>query len=147
MPYSDDDDLTKIRPKIMEYGVGKWDDQRTEAEGIINRALEVGWYREEAEHLGVDWRDYPFDNSLMLDAATQLNRLSCYKTLELAYMHLMKDSPEPDGFERQMTLFAKRYSEELKAVLADGINYDWDESGVLGALEKRRPARRRLKRC
>ena len=147
MPYSTDLDLTKIRPKIMDYAVSKWDDQRTEAEEIIHRSLEVRWYREEAEHLGVDWRSYQFNPSLMLNGTAQLKRLSCYKTLELAFLHLMKDSPEPDAYERQMDLFSKRYGEELRAVLADGIDYDWDESGDLGMLEKSRPERRRTKRC
>jgi hypothetical protein len=147
MPYSTDEDLRKIRPKILEYGVAAWDDQRTEAEATIDRILDHSWYRGEANNLGVNWREYPFDNDLMLEADTQLKTLSCYKTLELAYLHLMKDAPEPDAFERQHGLFKKMFADELRLVLAQGINYDWDESGVLASVEKIRPVKRRLKRC
>ena len=61
-------------------------------------------------------------------------------------MHLMKDSPEADGFERHRKLFSKLYTQELKELLAIGINYDWDDSGSIGADEKYEPAARRLYR-
>ena len=147
MAYSKDADLAKVRPKIMEYGVSKWDDQRTEAEAQINRILDHDWYRPEANHLGVNWREYPFDSDNLLNGAEQLKTLSCYKTLSLAYLHLMKDAPEADAFERQHKLFEKLYAEELRGVLAAGIDYDWDESGVLASTETKRPVRRRLSRC
>jgi hypothetical protein len=147
MAYSTDEDLTDMRPKIMEYGVENWSNQRTEAEEIIHRALDIGWYRPEAQHLGVNWRDYPFDADLLLNGSTQLKRLSCLKTLELAYLYLMKDSPKEDAFERQRKLFKDEYTIELRNVLAEGVDYDWDDSGVLNYTENQRVTRRRLKRC
>lgn len=147
MPYSTDEDLTKIRPKILDYGVVAWDNQRNEAEAVIDRILEHQWYRHEASHLGVNWREYPFDAALMLNADVQLKTLSCYKTLELVYLYLMKDAPEPDAFERQHGLFKKLFADELRAVLANGVDYDWDESGELASVEKIRPVQRRLQRC
>lgn len=147
MSYSTDEDLTKIRPKILDYGVVAWDNQRAEAETAINRILDHQWYRPEARHFGVDWQKYPFDSELMLNADTQLKTLSCYKTLELAYLYLMKDAPEPDAFERQYGIFKKMFADELRAALASGIDYDWDETGELASTEKARPVQRRLKRC
>lgn len=147
MPYSTDADLLKIRPKILSYNVAAWTDQRTEAETKIDKVIETQWYRPEANHLGVNWREYPFDQALMLEADEQLKTLSCYKCFELIYLYLMKDSPEEDAFERQHKLFKRLYADELRSVLATGINYDWDESGVLASVEKNRPSRRRLRRC
>lgn len=147
MSYSTDEDLTKIRPKIMDYGIVAWDNQRTDAETAIDRLLDRQWYRPEATHLGVNWREYPFDAALMLNAVIQLKTLSSYKTLELAYLYLMKDAPEPDAFERQHELFKKLFATELREVLATGIDYDWDENDELAAVEKIRPVQRRLKRC
>ena len=147
MPYSTDEDLTKIRPKIMDYGVENWDAQRTEAELHINRILDHQWYRPMAMDNGVDWRDSPFDPTLLLNSDDQLKSLGCYKTLSLVYLYLMKDSPEEDAFERQHKLFAKLFADELRSIMATGIDYDWDESGAITAQESKRPMIRRLRRC
>ena len=103
--YSTDDDLVMIRPNILELGISCWEDQHKEAFKVINRILIGRWYKQMALEYGVDWRETEFDPELV--DKDQLVRLSCYKTLEFAYLYLMKDSPEPDGFEREMTMFQK----------------------------------------
>lgn len=145
--YCRDEDLVALRSNILDFGIDSWKDQRDEAMAIIDRALDAGWYRQEAEHLGVDWRKYPMDRTLFLNAESQLKRLACYKALELAFRYLMKESPEPDSFERMKDMYKEEYQSELKAVLNAGLDYDWDGSGALTAYEKSRPVRRRLSRC
>jgi hypothetical protein len=145
--YCVDADLVKIRPNILSLGVADWDDQRAEATSIINRALTSRWYTMACDNAGLDHRETPFNQDLLLNAATQLTRLGCYKTLELAYLYLITDSPEPDGFERDSKNFGKMYSTELAEVLGGGLDYDWDESGDLAYTEKAIPVMRRLKRC
>ena len=140
--YSTDDDLVKIRPNILNLGVGSWEDVHLEAFSIINRTLISRWYKVVASEHGIDWWDNEFDADLI--DSDQLLRLSSYKTLELAYMFLMKDSPESDGFERHQKLFSKLYSQELKELLAIGISYDWDDSDEITSTEKYQPAPRRL---
>lgn len=139
--YSTDDDLVKIRPNILDLGIGDWEDKHLEAFDIINRTLISRWYKVVAPEHQVDWWLTAFDPDLV--DTDQLKRLSCFKVLELAYMHLMKDSPDPDGFHRQMLLFADMYSQELKEVLAIGISYDWDESGDMSEEELYEPPQRR----
>jgi hypothetical protein len=145
--YCADADLVKIRPNILLLGVGAWTDQIAEATSIINRAITSRWYKMACSNAGVDHREVPFDADLLLSAETQLTRLGCYKTLELAFLFLMKDSPEPDAFERESKLFANLYKTELAEVLAAGLDYDWDETGDLAYTEKAIPVMRRLKRC
>jgi len=139
--YSTDDDLVKIRPNILDLGQGDWEDVHLEAFSIINRVLISRWYKVVAVEHGVDWWLTEFDPDRV--DVDQLLRLSCYKVLELAYMHLMKDSPESDGFERHATLFSKLYSQELKEVLGIGITYDWDADDEYDTEEKYEPAPRR----
>jgi hypothetical protein len=139
--------MEQIRPKIMELGVDGWDDQIAEADAIIDRALETRWYRQAAEEYGIDFRETPFARTNLLSIAGECTRLGSYKALQLAYIHLMKDSPEADAFERQAKTFAKLYAEELSEVLATGLSYDWDESGTLADSEKSMPVKRRLVRC
>lgn len=144
--YCTEDDLKKIRPNIMEFGVKDWSDQINEAGDIIDRVLETRWYRRLAEENGLDWRVISFDRLLLLNASTELVRLGCYKTLELCYLFLMKHSQEADAFERQRGLFSKLYSGELKDVLDAGFDYDWDQSGAIDPGESKIPQVRRLVR-
>lgn len=146
MAYCTDEDLVKIRPRILDLGVTNWDDQIEEADSIINRVLEVRWYRQACREYNLDYREYPYDADLMLNAEDQLTRLGCYKTLQLIYLYLAKDSPEADAFERNAASFQKLYTTELADVLAQGIDYDWDSSGGISTTEKRMPSMRRLKR-
>lgn len=141
-----DDDLTEVRPDIFSYGVTDFESQMTEAEAIIIRVLDARWYREQANDRGIDWRSTPFDETLLLNVDTHLRRLAVYKSLELIYIYLMKESPEPDAFERQSNTFKKLYRDELNEVLTAGIDYDWDDSGDVGAGEIKQPSIRRLYR-
>lgn len=132
--YSNDEDLQRIRPNILQFGVADWTDQHEEAFRQINRALISRWYRQAVADRNIDYRETEFDPDNV--DISQVLRLSCYKTLELAYLYLMKDAPDPDAFERQMKLFQKLYFNELDEVLAIGINYDWDEDNSIASDEK-----------
>lgn len=143
--YSTDDDLVKIRPNILDLGIGDWEEQHMEAFEIINRVLISRWYKIIAGEHGVDWWLTEFDPDLV--DSSQLLRLSCYKTLELIYTYLMKDGPDPDGFERNSKNFGKKYNEELKEVLSIGITYDWDADDEFDTEEKYEPAPRRIYRA
>lgn len=142
--YCTDDDLVKIRPNILDFGVEDLDDQMEEATKVINRQIEAGWYRGVAEDYVINWRETAFDQDKLLNAASQLTRAGSYKSLELIYMFLMKDTPEADGFDRERKLFKSLFDEEIKSVLAVGLDYDWDESSEIEAGENLQPRVRRL---
>ena len=144
MTYCADSDLLLYRPNILSLGVSDWEDQRTEAYTLINRIINKRWYKFAAVEMGYDPDLTEFDPTSVLDDS--LKRLECYKTLELAYMHLMKDSPKADGFERNMVLFSRKYGEELDNILAIGLDYDWDGDDEIDTEEKLIPAPRRLYR-
>jgi len=140
--YSTDADLVKIRPNILSLGVDDWTEQHKKAFAIINRVIELRWYKDAAKEYSLDWRDTAFSPDLVEDG--YLKDLSVYKTFELAYLFLMKGTDDP--FEKQMKAFRDRYNEELKMVLAMGINYDWDGSGVVVDTERYQRTPRRLTR-
>lgn len=143
--YCEDADLINIRPNILELGVASWDTQSIDAFDIINRTLIAKWYKNVAlEHDIIDWRTTPFDPDRVDEE--QVKRMACYKTLELAYMHLMKDSSTADGFERETDFFRDRYNEELTIILGLGVNYDWDADDTISDDEKYEPQIRRLVR-
>lgn len=145
MSYCVDSDLLKYRPNILSLGVDSWEDQREEAYGMINRVLLTRWYRKVAPEMGYDPNVTIFDPTQIKEGS--LTRLEAFKTLELAYMILMKDSPEADGFERNMKTFRDKYNEELELVLAQGLDYDWSDSGTFDDDEVYLRAPRRLTRA
>jgi hypothetical protein len=142
--YCSDADLVKIRPNILQLGVVDWEAQREEAYAIINRVITARWYRPAAPSMGIDPNVTAFNPEYLTDGL--FLRLEVYKTLELAYLHLMKGGQDEDGFERQMKIFRNRYNEELALILDIGIDYDWSGSGDLDDDEKYIRAPRRLKR-
>lgn len=145
MTYCTDADLVKYRPNIMQLGVDSWEEQRQEAYSIINRVIKVRWYRAVAEEMGYDWRETDFDPDLV--SSGQLDRLECFKTLELAYLKLQKDTKDPDGFARLEESFHARYNSELDFVLSSGIDYDWNSDDAIDTMETAVQGPRRQKRC
>ena len=143
--YSVDADLVKIRPNILGFGIESWKDQHIEATSYINRILESRWYKEVASNNNVDWRVTAFDSDKV--DASQVKQVACYKTLELVYLYLMKDSPDADGFEREMKIFQKLYATEIDLVLSLGVNYDWDDDDTIQQDERLQPRFRRLVRA
>jgi len=143
--YSIDTDLQKIRSTIMNLGVDDWSDFHTSAKTAIDNDLEVKWYRKASVQSGYDWRFTPYDATLLLNSATQLLDLSCYKTLFLIYRYLAQDTTiEQDAYGQQRAYWSKQYDRELERVVERGLDYDWNESGEINSWEKsiERPARR-----
>ena len=147
MAYSEDSDLIEIRPDILDLGVSGWDAKHNEAQLIIDRAIDRKWYRSIALDNNVDYRDVPYDGDTLSDGGVQLLRLSCYKTLELIYLFVQKNTEKGDGFERQRKIFKDLYTEEFNDVINSGIDYDWDRSGEVSIDEKMQTKKRRARRA
>lgn len=145
MTYCIDNDLLTYRSNILELGVADWSTQRTEAYSMINRMLVARWYNQVAPTQGIDPTLVVFDPAKVEEGS--LKRLECFKTLEFAYMILMKDSPEADGFERNMSLFSKLFNTEFDVVIGLGLSYDWDDDGIIDDEERAQRAPRRLRRA
>ena len=144
--YSDDNDLLKIRANILSLGKTEWLDKHAEAKEIIDRVVSSKWYRTVASDNNIDYLDVPFDSDYLLNEGEQLKRLSCYKTLQLIYLDLMKELSEEDGFERYSNKFENHYDKELTEVLSAGLDYDWNKSGAITSDEREQPKKRRLRR-
>ena len=147
MAYSEDSDLIEIRPDILDLGVSGWDAKHNEAQLIIDRAIDRKWYRSIALDNNLDYRDVPYDGDNLSDGGVQLLRLSCYKTLELIYLFVQKNTEKGDGFERQRKIFKDLYTEEFNDVINSGIDYDWDRSGEVSIDEQMQTKKRRARRA
>lgn len=125
--YCTDADMVAKRPNILSLGVTNWDTIRQDADDYINKRLLVGWYRPAAVAKGLDPEFYSFDSTKV--DVDQMNIPAVFKSLEFAYMNLMKDSPEADGFERNMNMFAGEFEKAFDLEMALGLKYDWDNDG------------------
>lgn len=138
--YCTDADMVAVRANILGLGVADWEKQRTDAYEYINKLILVRWYRPAAIAMGLNPEVYPHTGDFpqgyqgaafdpeKLDA-DQLKDAAVYKSLELAYMHLMKEGAESDGFERFMNTFSNEFSKALDLELSIGLKYDWDDDG------------------
>lgn len=141
--YVTETELQAIRPDILSYGVTDWTDVIFRAETRIWRILEARWYRERASDFSIDPNETVFDPEFLKDP-DQVRDLITFKSLEFAYLYLMKDRGEADAFERQHLLFQKMFKDELSNVLAAGLDYEW---GTGYAEDERMvPRKRRLTR-
>lgn len=146
--YCDNDDLVEVRPDILQLGVDDWTTQIAKATAKIDRDLQTRWYNDNCREYSLDYRETPFDSDLLLNKADQLTDLGVYKSLQLIYLYLAKNAPkDKDAFMSQSMVFRDMYKEELADVLAQGLDYDWDNSGDIGYTEKYMPSQRRLSRC
>lgn len=135
MAYATDADLAKFRQDINDLGVSAWTNQHAEATRIIDRALEVGWYRSAATERGIDWQQTQYNSALLLSSATQLNVLGVYCALMLAYDYLMTSTDTDGPWHALGEFYATKFQDELKAILSSGLDYDWDSSGSIEASE------------
>lgn len=138
--YSTDEDLKKHQANILTLGQESWDDYHLESFALINRDLDVSWYRQANDA----WTTTPFDPDLLL-TPSQFTRLSCFKVLELAFAFLSSDSE--DKFVKLSNQFNAKYADELEMVMKSGIDYDMDESGVIESGEVKQITSVSLVRC
>lgn len=132
MPYSTDDDLEKVSWDILSQGTKEWESQHIKAEIIINRDLNVRWYKDVAKEKGVDDK---FDKYLLSNKAS-FKDASVYKVLELIYLSLIDNAQSDDTFAKKTEFFKSMYEEEIGNVISEGIYYDWDENGHIDEDEK-----------
>lgn len=142
--YCTDEDMTAIRANIMDLGVTDWLIEREQAYEDINKLIIVRWWRQAAISMGLTPNVYPsmaVRNSVIPTGATgtafdptrldtaQIKRCAVFKSLELAYMKLMKEGENADGFERLMDKFALEFTKAFDLEIAIGLLYDWDDDG------------------
>ena len=128
--------------KVTQVNAASFDNDHAEAKDDIDRIIDLAWYRPQVRartgsNIEILDNSQLFDPDLMLNAGTQLNKLSCYRVLGYYVCpKLSKFVTDGDEWFNRAQEYRTRYEEELERVLAIGIDYDWDESGVIETDEK-----------
>ena len=143
--YTTTSDIIFYRPDVDSYDQAYFPNYHTQATIDVNRKLEVEWYRQAATNMGIDWKVTAFNADLLLNSATQLKQAAAFRVLYYIYAALTIKTD--DFYAAMRDLYEKMYNNEIESVIAQGIDYDWDESGAIDDDEKAESAPRRLYRA
>lgn len=148
--YSNDEDLLQYMPDVRTHGHKDFDDDHLEAKKDIDRIIEVRWYRPRLHRrINQDIElldgDVSFDPEKMLNAVAQLKKASCFLVLGEYILPKLSNFTVTEGngdeFQNRADYFADRFNREIDQVLNVGIDYDWDNSGMIDQDEDALPSR------
>lgn len=128
--------------KVVQVNAGSFDGDHAKAKTDIDRMIDLAWYRPQVRARtgsNIELLDDSqlFDPDLMLNAETQLKKLTAFRCLgKYVCPKLAKFVDENDTWGNRAKHFLAEFEEELERVLAIGIDYDWNQSGIIDPHEK-----------
>lgn len=127
MAFSTDSDLTAIIPDILSLGISSFSDEHAKAEADIKREIRNRWW----SRTGYSGE---LDDTLLTD--TQWTRANAYLVIWKYAMPQLTNWVEGDRFREMQAFYRDLYNQELEAVFADGVEYDYNEDGSISEDEK-----------
>jgi hypothetical protein len=127
MAFSTDSDLTAIIPDILSLGISSFSDEHAKAEADIKREIRNRWW----SRTGYSGE---LDDTLLTD--TQWTRANAYLVIWKYAMPQLTNWVEGDRFREMQAFYRDLYNQELEAVFADGVEYDYNEDGTISEDEK-----------
>ena len=127
MAFSTDSDLTAIIPDILSLGISSFSDEHAKAEADIKREIRNRWWSRTGYSGELD------DTSL---TDTQWTRANAYLVIWKYAMPQLTNWVEGDRFREMQAFYRDLYNQELEAVFADGVEYDYNEDGSISEDEK-----------
>ena len=128
--YSTHSQLVQYAGVLRDCGIDDWDDLQAEAYRVVNRDIELGWYRRQADARDISYTETRFDPAELEDS-TPMVALEVFKLIELAGDYMSQHPGTADARDMWQELrdrFATRYGAELESVLALGLDYNWSDS-------------------
>ncbi len=122
MAFSTDTDLQTIVPDIFDLGIETFIDEHAKAEADIKREIRKTWWPRTG-------KQGEMDDTLLTDS--QWTRASAYLVLWKYALPQLTNWVDGDRFREMITFYRDLYSQELAAVFADGVEYDFDEDGSI----------------
>lgn len=133
MAFSTDDDLTALIPDILDLGIAAFDDFHADAEADIERDIRVNWWSKTG---------YPGELDASLIDVTQFTKASAYLVLWKYALPQLTNWTDGDRFQVMIDFYKSRYNDEMAAIYADGVRYDYDDNGSISQAEKSTTIRR-----
>jgi len=131
MAFSTDADLQTIVPDILDLGVDTFADEHGKAQADLEREIRSKWWPRTGRKGEM--------NPLLL-TVSQWTRCSSYLVLwKYALPQLtnwVSQGGGTDRFREMISFYRDLYGQELESVLRDGVEYDFDEDGIIQDDEK-----------
>jgi len=128
MAFSTDADLMTLVPDILELGIDSFKKEHAKAYSDLQRELRIDWW--DKKGLTGDLNPAYLTNS-------QFARCAAYLVLWKYALPQLTNWVDGDRYQSMITFYKSRYSEELEAILRDGVEYDADNDGSLTQAEKK----------
>ena len=131
-------DVLEYEPDIQNYGIHDWDGALTKAQADVERHLRIHWWP--TQQIGkYDITVIGLNSEMNADllTASQHTRATVYYALAyFIYPSLSKFETDLDILQVKMDYYKSRFSEEITAVIQDGVEYDIDSDGNVTDAEK-----------
>jgi len=127
MAFSKDSDLQTIVPDILDLGIDSFADEHAKAEEDIKREIRRRWW----PRTGYKGE---MNDSLLTDS--QWTRTNAYLVLWKYALPQLTNWVDGDRFRLMIDFYRDLYGRELESVLSDGVEYDFNEDGIIQDTEK-----------
>ena len=127
MAFSTDWNLQEIIPDILDFGIDNFIEEHARAQAELEREIRNRWWHRTG-------RAGELDTSLLTES--QWTKVNSYLVLWKYALPKLTNWVDNDRFLQMIDFYRVRYGEELEAVFADGVEYDYDEDGTVQNDEK-----------
>lgn len=127
MAFSTDSDLTAIIPDILSLGISSFSGEHAKAEADIKREIRSRW-----------WSRTGYSGEMVDTQLTdsQWTRASAYLVLWKYALPQLTNWVDGDRYREMLNFYRDMYAQEMEAVFADGVEYDYDDDGSISNGEK-----------
>lgn len=137
MAFSNDSHLIDIQPDILDLGIDTFYEEHARAEAEIKREIRGTWWPKTG-YTG------EMDDTLLTDS--QWTRAAAYLVLWKYALPQLTNWVDGDRFREMIGFYRDLYTQELNAIFADGVEYDYNEDGSVSTEEKSTKVQTRLTR-
>lgn len=127
MAFSTDLDLVDLIPDILDFGVTDFVAYHDEAYNDILRDIRSKWWSKTG-YLG------ELDATLLTNS--QWVKANAYLVLWKYALPQLTNWVDGDRFQNMIEFYKARYNDEMAAVYADGIEYDYNQDSTVSETEK-----------
>lgn len=127
MAFSTDANLEQIIPDILDLGIHTFATEHAKAEDDITREIRRRWWPRTG---------FKGEMNAALLTDTQWTRCNAYLVLWKYALPQLTNWVNGDRFREMIPFYRDLYNQELESVLSDGVEYDYNEDGVIQDSEK-----------
>lgn len=127
MAFSSDFDLADLVPDILQLGIESFEEWHEDAKADILREIRTKWWSKTG-YSG------ELDDTLLTDS--QWLKASSYLVLWKYALPQLTNWVDGDRYQAMIEFYKSRYNDEMAAIFADGVEYDYNSDSTVSAAEK-----------